>query len=154
MTEPKVSKAKYVYVTYIASTREKVVAALTSAEMSAQYWSGFSVTSDWNVGSAFSLRRKGKVWDTGTVLEHDPPYRLSYTFHPEHSGVEHEKASRVTFTLEDVNGRVKLTMLHDDFEWDSKVFEMVQTGWPSVLSSLKSLIETGKPLPPAMDIKD
>jgi uncharacterized protein YndB with AHSA1/START domain len=141
-------------VIYIASTCEKVFAALTSAQMSEQYWSGFSVTSDWTVGSAFSLRRKGKVWDTGKVLEHDPPRRLSYSFHPEHSGVENEKPSRVTFTLEDVNGQVKLTMLHDNFEDGSKVYEMVQIGWPSVLSSLKSLIETGKPLPPAMTIKD
>ena len=148
------SKPSYVYVIYIASTCEKVFAALTSAQMSEQYWSGFSVTSDWTVGSAFSLRRKGKVWDTGKVVEHDPPRRLSYSFHPEHSGVENEKPSRVTFTLEDVNGQVKLTMLHDNFEDGSKVYEMVQIGWPSVLSSLKSLIETGKPLPPAMTIKD
>ena len=148
------SKPSYVYVIYIASRPEKVFAALTSAEQSEQYWSGFSVTSDWTVGSDFSLRRKGKVWDTGKVLEYDPPRRLSYTFHPEHSGVESEKPSRVTFTLEEVNGQVKLTMLHDDFEPGSKVFEMIQTGWPSVLSSLKSLLEIGKPLPPAMTIKD
>jgi uncharacterized protein YndB with AHSA1/START domain len=154
MSEPKISKAKFVYVSYIASAREKVFAALTSADMSEQYWSGFSVTSDWKVGSEFSLRRKGKVWDTGKVLEYDPPHRLSYTFHPQHSGVENEKPSRVTFTLEDANGQIRLTMLHDDFEDGSKVFEMIQTGWPSVLSSLKSLLETGKPLPPAMDIKD
>jgi len=148
------SKPTFVYVVYIASTPEKVFAALTSAEQSEQYWSGFAVTSDWKVGSDFSLRRKGKVWDTGKVLEHDPPRKLSYSFHPEHSGVENEKPSRVTFTLEEVNGQVRLTMLHDDFEEGSKVHGMIQIGWPSVLSSLKSLIETGKPLPPAMTVKD
>src|SRR3954451_14848397 len=85
------SKPSFVYVIYIASTCERVFAALTSAAQSEQYWSGFAVTSDWTVGSAFSLRRDGKVWDTGKVLEHDPPRKLSYSFHPEHSGVENEK---------------------------------------------------------------
>ena len=82
------------------------------------------------------------------MLEYDPPRRLSYTFHPEHDGLENEKPSRVVFDLEEINGQVKLTMTHDDFADDSEVFPKIQTGWPSVLSSLKSLLETGQALPP------
>jgi uncharacterized protein YndB with AHSA1/START domain len=148
------SKPNFVYVIYIASTPDKVFKALTDAKMSEQYWSGFSVTSDWKVGSAFSLTKDGKVMDSGTVLEHDPPRRLSYTFHPQHHGLESEKPSRVTFDVGEVNGQVKLTIVHDDFEDGSKVFEMIQIGWPSVLSSLKSLLETGKALPPAVTLKE
>jgi uncharacterized protein YndB with AHSA1/START domain len=127
---------------------------LTDGKMSEQYWFGFAVTSDWKVGAPFSLMKDGKVWDTGQVLECDPPRRLSYTFHPQHSGVENEKPSRVTFALEDINGQVKLTMTHEDFEDGSRVFEMIQIGWPSVLSSLKSLLETGRALPPAITVKE
>jgi uncharacterized protein YndB with AHSA1/START domain len=148
------SKPQFVYVVYIASTPDKVFKALTDKKMSEQYWFGFAVTSDWKVGSSFSLVKDGRVMDTGKVLICDPPRRLSYTFHPEHSGVENEKPSCVTFELEEVNGQVRLTMVHDDFEDGSKVFGMIQIGWPSVLSSLKSLLETGKALPQAIANKE
>ena len=141
-------KPKFVYVIYIASTVEKVFKALTDPKQSAQYWFGYEVTSDWKVGAAFSLVKDGKPWDTGKVLEYDPPRRLSYSFHPEHDGLETEKPSRVTFNLEEINGQVKLTMTHDDFAASSQVLPKISTGWPSVLSSLKSLLETGKELPP------
>jgi uncharacterized protein YndB with AHSA1/START domain len=123
-------------------------AAVTDPKQSARYWFGCEVTSDWAVGSAFSLVKDGKPWDTGKILEHDPPHRLSYSFHPEHDGLENERPSRVTFVLEEINGQVKLTMTHDDFAEGSQVLPKVSTGWPAVLSSLKSLLETGKELPP------
>ena len=141
-------KPKFVYVIYIASTPDKVFSALTDPELSARYWFGYEVTSEWNVGAAFSLVKDGRRWDTGKVLEYDPPRRLSYSFHPEHDGLENEKPSRVAFDLEEINGQVKLTMTHDDFEEGSEVFPKIQMGWPSILSSLKSLLETGKELPP------
>jgi Activator of Hsp90 ATPase homolog 1-like protein len=73
---------------------------------------------------------------------------LSYSFHPEHDGLENERPSRVSFNLEEINGQVKLTMTHDDFDESSAVFPKIQVGWPAILSSLKSLLETGKELPP------
>jgi uncharacterized protein YndB with AHSA1/START domain len=147
------SKPKFVYVVYIASTPEQVFKALTDSKMSHQYWFGYAVTSDWKVGGSFALTKDGKTTHPGKVLAYDPPCRLSYTFHPDHSGVENEAPSRVTFELEAVNGQVRLTVVHDEFEDGSKVFGMIQVGWPSVLSSLKSLLETGKPLPPAITLK-
>jgi uncharacterized protein YndB with AHSA1/START domain len=106
------------------------------------------VSSDWKVGSSFALKKDGKTWDTGKVLEYDPPRRLSYSFHPEHDGLENEKPSRVAFDLEEINAQVKLTMTHDGFDESSKVFPKISAGWPSILSSLKSMLETGKVLPP------
>lgn len=138
-------KPKFVYVTYIASTPEKVFRALTSAEMSKQYWSGNFVESDWKVGSSFTLRlaRHEKEDITGEVLEFDPPRRLAYTFHPHHAGMEVEGASRVVFEIEPYQDQVKLTVIHDGFEAGSKVFESISQGWPHVLSSLKSYLESG-----------
>jgi uncharacterized protein YndB with AHSA1/START domain len=141
-------KPQFVYVIYIASTSERVFEALTDPKQSARYWFGYEVTSDWKVGATFALVKDGKPWDTGQVLEYDPPRRLAYSFHPEHDGLEKERPSRVSFDLEDINGQVKLTLTHDDFADDSKVLPKVSTGWPSILSSLKSLLETGKELPP------
>ena len=141
-------KPKFVYVIYIASTPDKVFKALTDAKTSARYWFGYQVTSDWKVGADFALVKDGRRWDTGKVLEYDPPRRLSYSFHPEHDGLDNEKPSRVAFDLEEINGQVKLTMTHDGFDDGSEVFPKIQMGWPSILSSLKSLLETGKELPP------
>src|ERR1700681_5015708 len=137
-------KPKFVYVIYIASTPDKVFKALTDPKTSARYWFGYEVTSEWKVGAPFSLFKDGRNWDTGTVLEYDPPRRLSYSFHPEHDGLENEKASRVAFDLEEINGQVKLTMTHDDFEEGSQVFPKIQTGWPSILSRLKRPLQPGE----------
>ena len=142
------SKPTFVYVIYIASTPDKVFKALTDPQQSARYWFGCAVTSSWKMGAPVSLVKDGKTLDDGKVLEYDPPRRLSYTFHPMHDGLEGEKPSRVAFDLEEINGLVKLTMTHDDFADGSKVFLKIQVGWPSILSSLKSLLETGKELPP------
>jgi uncharacterized protein YndB with AHSA1/START domain len=139
------SKPSFVYVIYIASSAEKVFAALTDADMSERYWTGNRVESDWKVGSTFALRLKRQAKNiTGEVLEVDPPRRLAYTFHPHHDGLESEKPSRVTFTLEQQKDQVKLTMIHDTFEPGSKVFERIGQGWPLILSGLKSLMETGQ----------
>jgi uncharacterized protein YndB with AHSA1/START domain len=139
-------KPKFVYVIYIASTPEKVFRALTSAEMSKHYWSENYVESDWKVGSPFALRlpRHEKPDITGEVLEFDPPRRLAYTFHPHHGGMEGEGASRVVFEIEAHQDQVKLTVIHDGFPMGSKVFESISRGWPHVLSSLKSYLESGK----------
>lgn len=149
-----VGKPKFVYVTYIASTVEKVFAALTDASISEQFWFGFHVESDWKIGSPFALKRKGTTMDSGVVLLCEPPHRLSYTWHPEYEIHRHERPSRVLFELEQLKGQVKLTVTHDDFDDDSKVFESVSGGWPLVLSSLKSLLETGTPLEPTFSEED
>ena len=141
-------KPVFVYVSYIASTPEKVFKALTDAKATERYWFGNGVRSDWKAGSPLTFSRAGKTIVSGTVLECDPPRRLAYTFHPEHDGLEGETPSRVAFDIEEINGQVKLTMTHEGFEETSRVFPRIQAGWPSALSSLKSLMETGKELPP------
>jgi len=142
-------KPQFVYVIYIASTPEKVWQALTDGDMSEQYWHGNRVTSDWKKGSSFEIKmRRHDKNLTGTVLEVDPPRRLAYSFQPHHVGMAGEPPSRVVFDIEQQKDQVKLTIVHDGFAAGSKVFEAISRGWPLVLSSLKSYLETGKVLQP------
>jgi uncharacterized protein YndB with AHSA1/START domain len=141
------SKPEFVYVTYIETTPEKLFQALTDSEFSKQYWFGTSLRSGWTVGAPFALVVDGRVTDTGTVLEFDPPRRLAYTFHHElNDAARKERPSRVTFVLEPYGKLVKLTLTHDDFAPDSVVIDGISKGWPAILASLKSLLERGEPL--------
>ena len=141
------SKPVFVYVTYIASTPEKVFKALTDKEATGRFWFGNAATSEWKVGSSVAFHREGNLILQGEVLEFDPPRRLSYTFKPMHDELySGEQPSRVVFELEHQKSQVKLTVTHDDFAPDSKVFGSISNGWPLVLSSLKSYLETDRVL--------
>ena len=73
---------------------------------------------------------------------------LSYTFHMQISDQHRrDRPSRVTFELQPIGALVKLTLTHDDFESEKATFETTRHGWPAIMSSLKSLLETGNPLP-------
>lgn len=141
------SKPVFVYVSYIASTSDKVFKALTDTEATGKFWFGNAVTSEWKVGSPVAFHREGKLILKGEVLEFDPPRRLSYTFKPMHDELySGEQPSRVVFDLEKQKDQVKLTVTHDDFAPDSKVFGSISNGWPLVLSSLKSYLEANRVL--------
>ncbi len=141
------SKPSFVYVTYIATTPEKLWQALTQSAFTQQYWSSIGIESDWSIGAPVRLVSEGVVHNKGEVLACEPFRRLSYTWHVEfHEVFRKEKPSRVTFEIEPVGAEVKLTVTHDTFEPGSKVLEAVSNGWPAVLSSLKSLLETGRAL--------
>jgi uncharacterized protein YndB with AHSA1/START domain len=141
------SKPEFVYVTYIETTPEKLWAALTTSEFSKRYWWDTSVVSDWKVGSPFSLVLNDKITDVGEILEADPPRRLSYTFrHILNEAARNERPSRVTFVLEPHGKLVKLTLTHEDFADNSVILDGVSKGWPAIMSSLKSMLETGQPL--------
>jgi uncharacterized protein YndB with AHSA1/START domain len=139
------SRPKFVYVTYIASTPEKVFKALTDTDATAKFWFGNAATSDWKIGSPIQFHREGKLILQGKILENEPPRRLSYTFHAMHEPHNGKEApSRVVFELEQQKDQVKLTVTHDDFAEGSKVFESISNGWPLVLSNLKSYLELNR----------
>ena len=140
-------KPEFVYVTFIKTTPEKLWHALTNTAFTESYWFGCSLTSDWKVGSRMHMDRAGKVVNEGFVLESDPPRRLSYSWLSVFDAeMIKERPSRVTFVLEPSDGAVKLTVTHEDFAEGSKTLPSISEGWPLVLSSLKSMLETGKPL--------
>lgn len=142
-------KPQFVYVTYISSTPQKVWSALIDPETTAKYWQHENV-SDWKPGSKWEHRaadKDRKLRLVGKVIESSPPKRLVMTWALPADEARPEKHSRVTFEIEPVNDVVRLTVTHDEFEPGSEMFKSIQEGWPKVLSSLKSLLETGRPLP-------
>ena len=146
------TKPSFVYVTYIRTSPEKLWQALTDGALTRQYWAGRRVESDWTVGAPVTFWFDGKVSDSGKVLECDPPRRLSYSFHVEFvEALRSEPPSRVTFEIERLDAQVKLTVTHDGFEPGSQVFTAISGGWPVILSSLKSLLETGQTIDVAME---
>ncbi|HEY4266507.1 MAG TPA: SRPBCC family protein [Micropepsaceae bacterium] len=139
---------RFIYVTYIRTTQEKVWNALKEPEFTRQYFFGVTVESKWTPDSAWRMvHPDGKVTDSGKVVEIDPPRRLVLSwrneFKPELTA---EGYSRATFELETQGDMVKLTVVHEIAKQGSKLIEAVSGGWPIILSSLKSLLETGKPL--------
>ena len=146
------SKPKFVYVTYIASTPEKVWAALTKADITEHYWFGYRVQADGKVGDRMTAYSPaGKQAHDDPIIESDPPRRLSYAWQPLYKDMQGERPSRVTFELEPLKGQVKLTIVHDEFDEGSRIFGMISKGWPAVLSSMKSYLETGRGLQPTWD---
>jgi uncharacterized protein YndB with AHSA1/START domain len=139
------TKHTYVYVTYILSTPEKVWEALTDAKISASYWERENV-SDWKVGSRWEHRLPGKSADVvGEVLEAVPPRRLVTTWvRPSNLG-NPEKTNQAIYDIEEVGGKVKLTVTHTDLSDED--LKNVSGGWPAVLSNLKTLLETGHTIP-------
>ncbi len=141
------SKPEFIYVTFIETTPDKLWAALTSSEFSRQYWFGTELRTDWAIGSPFALVMNGTPTDVGEILEFDPPRRLSYTFrHVLQDELRNEKPTKVVFKLEPHGKLVKLTLTHEGFADASKLLDGVSKGWPAILSSLKSLLETGTAL--------
>ncbi len=138
--------SEFVYVTYIRTTPEALWEALTKPEFTRLYWFGVSMESTWEKGTPWKMiYPDGRITDSGKVLEVDKPRRLVLKwrneFMPELTA---EGFSRCTFEIESANGVVKLTILHEIDVPESKLVKAVSGGWPKILSSLKSLLETGK----------
>jgi len=138
-------KPEFVYVTYISTTPEKLWSALLDGELTKLYWGVHKNVSDWKVGSRWEHQDydTGKADVVGEVLEFEPAKRLVLTWSSSLGG----PPSRVSLTLEPFMGAVKLTLVHDRLEPGSPTWKGVTSGWPAILSSLKTLLETGAPLP-------
>ena len=142
------AESKFVYVTYIRTTPEKLWDALIQPEFTRQYWCGCYAESGWKPGSPWKLMiPDGRVGDTGEVVEIDPPRKLVVSWRNEFQPqLREEGYSRASFLLEPIEGAVKLTVIHEIDRPASKLIDAVSNGWPSILASLKSLLETGEPL--------
>ena len=141
-------KPKFVYVTYIRTTPRKLWQALTDPEFTRRYWCSTWQECDWKPGASWRVRiPDGRVADSGEIIEIEPERRLVLTwrneFRPE---LRAEGYSRLTYNLEKVGDSVKLTVIHEIDKVNSKFLEVVSGGWPHILASLKSLLETGESL--------
>ena len=142
-------KPMTVYTIYIASTSEKVWNALTSAEFSRKYFFGNSVEIEQRVGGAYIVRTPdGALHISGEVVECDPPRRLSFTFNVNWPAlIEKLGATLVTYEIEQAGEAVRLTMSEShDRPLSDDILSGGRQGWPAILSSLKSLLETGEAL--------
>jgi uncharacterized protein YndB with AHSA1/START domain len=139
-------KTRFVYVSYIRSTPEKVFEAITKPEVARRYW-GHENVSDWKPGSTWEHVRTNEertVDLVGKVVEFSPPTRLVITWTSPSQAGDPDSYSRVSFDVVPYEDMVRLTVTHDELEAGSEMHKGIQHGWPVVLSSLKSLLETGQ----------
>lgn len=151
------TKPSFVYVTYIATTPDKVWQAVTDPTVAREYWVGSGSgtarvnVSDWKPGSRWEHQRveePDKVDIAGKVVESTPPHRLVLTWARPSEFDDDSKHSRVSFDIEPQgDGMIRLTVTHEDLERDPKMLAGISGGWPMILSNLKTLLETGRPLP-------
>ncbi len=139
-------RSQFVYVTYIRTTPAKLWQALTEPDFIRRYWFETNVECDFKPGSPWKMTSAdGTVTDSGEIVESDPPRRMVIRwFHQWMPELKAEGESRCTIALEPVDKAVKLTVTHEIARADSKLITAVSGGWPSILSNLKSLLETGE----------
>lgn len=140
------SNEKFVYVTYIAAAPQEIWKALLDGELTRQYWKHENV-SDWKVGSKWEHvaddgNRTVKL--VGKVLEFVPNKRLVLTWGDVADAADSAKHSRVAIDIEAVGEMVRMTVTHEAL--NPEMLRKIASGWPRVVSSLKSLLETGRPL--------
>jgi uncharacterized protein YndB with AHSA1/START domain len=140
--------SRFVYVTYIRTTPEKLWKALIDPEFTRQYWCETWQDCEWKPGATWRLMiPDGRVGDSGEVLEIEPERRLVLKWRNEFIPEMHaEGYSRMICELEQQGESVKLTIIHEIDKPGSKLIESVSNGWPFILASLKSLLETGESL--------
>jgi uncharacterized protein YndB with AHSA1/START domain len=141
------SKPEFVYVIYIQSPVKNVWDALKDPEMTKEFWGRRRNQSDWKTGSEWRHENYDDATDVavaGTVVESDPPRRLVLTWkHP--NDTSPDAVSRVSFDIEEFRAAARLTVTHTDLS--PEMLRRISSGWPAVLSSLKTLLETGTALP-------
>jgi uncharacterized protein YndB with AHSA1/START domain len=142
------AKSEFVYVTFIRTTSEKLWRALMEPEFTRQFWHETIQESEWKPGATWRIvKPNGATADSGEVVEIDPPRKLVIKWQnhmfPEMTAEGH---SLLTYTLEPKGDTVKLTLTHQMDKPESKLIQAVSGGWPMILASLKSLLETGESL--------
>jgi len=138
-----------VYTIYIAATPEKVWEALTSAELSRKYFFGNAVEIELKVGGRYIVRQPdGALHISGEVVECEPPRKLTFTFNVNWPAlIEKLGPTLVSYDIEQAGDAVRLTMTEShDRPLSDDILSGGRQGWPAILSSLKSLLETGQPL--------
>jgi uncharacterized protein YndB with AHSA1/START domain len=146
----------FIYATYIRTTPEKLWEALTNGDFSVKYWMGFRIELEQKAGGRVRILPPEGMEQhgdhAGEVLECEPLRKLAYTWNQKDKPEVAKKRnglSRVTYELKPMGDHVRLRLMHEnllpeDVERDPDTFRGINNGWAAVLSSLKSLLETGQ----------
>lgn len=147
-SEPMNDKPAHVQQIFIRATPEELWKALTDSKMTRMYFFACTIESDWTPGAPYTMRDStGNIGVSGTVLEIDRPKRLVTTFRAHWAGEgETTPETVVTYEIEQLGATCKLTLTHSGLIADNPMHEGFKEGWAQILSSLKTLIETGQPL--------
>lgn len=149
-------KVEFIYATYIRTTPEKLWEALTNGDFSVKYWFGFRFEVELKVGGNVRILPPSGMEEhgdhAGKVLVCEPYRKLVYTWNQKDApevAKQRDSLSRVTYELTPMGSQVKFRLIHEnllpeDVEKDPNTFRGINNGWPAVISSLKSLLETGE----------
>ena len=141
-----INHSKFSYSIDIRATPAQIWSALINPQITVQYWRHKNI-SDWKISSKWwhvADDNKSTIKLTGDVLEVIPLKLLVLTWSTPKTP---EDISRVTFKIEkSINNGTCLKIIHDNLKSDSEKLKAIKTGWPKVLSSLKSFLETGHAL--------
>jgi uncharacterized protein YndB with AHSA1/START domain len=142
------AKSEFVYVTYIRTTPEKLWRALTEPEFQRQFWFGNTQESEWKPGASWCMKfSDGRIADAGEVVDSEPQRRLILKWrHEMRPELKAEGFSRMTYELEQQGELVKFTVHHEIEVPHSQFIKAVSGGWPMILSSLKTFLESGEAL--------
>ncbi len=147
--KPMQNKPSQIYKTIIQTSQNKLWEALINPDITQHYFFGLRVNTDWQTGSDISYSNESEeAIIQGKILLCEPKQKISYTFkgHKNDTG-NMDADSRVTFEIEELSSNAcQLTVVHDEFPSENTTYQNVGNGWPTILSGLKTYLETGKPL--------
>jgi uncharacterized protein YndB with AHSA1/START domain len=141
-------KPKHVYDVYIRATPERVWEAITTGEMTRKWFHGTRITGELRPGAKLQfLSDDGESAVDGEVVEVSPPSRFVHTWSSNWGpDFANDEPSRVTWEITPMGETTLLRLTHDDFAGETATYLSISQGWAPILSSLKSLLETGEPL--------
>ena len=143
--KPETKGRNQIHQIYVNASADRAWDAITQDEHMGDFFPGRLRADEWKVGSRYRVQSDEGTLFEGTILELEKPRRFSYTFENRwEDEAKNERPSRVTFELTPMGDACRIVVIHDDFDEVSQTFEGVERGWPSILSHMKSYLETGR----------
>ena len=142
--------ARHQYETYVRATPAQVWQAITDPAFTRQYFHGTAFDRPLVAQESYTTSRAdGSPAVEGTVAVLDPPHHLVLTWHPLYdTALAAEPPGRVEWHVEAAGeGLTRVRVVHSDLAQSPLTWASVEHGWVWILDSMKTLLETGSPLP-------
>ncbi|MGI9606450.1 MAG: SRPBCC domain-containing protein [Acidimicrobiales bacterium] len=143
------TKPIHVYESFINAPTAAVWDAITNGDMTVQYFYGTRIESSFEPGDPVTYTfPDGTKASEGEVIAIEPGARLEMTFLPLWDPeLTAEGPAREVWLVEEAGGATKLTVETWDIEEGGKTHLDFAGGFPYIISNLKTLVETGAPIP-------